>query len=79
MYFTFWESEPAQESQQVQVTHWSYLAENPDPGFLQEKKYLGIFFPCKILFKDQACQELMFISYRENNMITILAAEILHQ
>lgn len=40
---------------------------------------MGIFFPCKILFKDHACQELIFISYRENNMIIILTTEMLDQ
>lgn len=40
---------------------------------------MGIFFPYEVLFKDHACQELMFISYRENNMIIILTIETLDQ
>lgn len=40
---------------------------------------MGISFLSKILFKEDACQELMFISYRKNNMIIILTTELLDQ
>lgn len=56
--------------------HWSYLVKNS--AFLQEK-YMGIFFPQKILLKDYACQEPKFISYKENNMTIIPTTEMLDQ